>query len=263
MNARRLFILPILFLIGGTAFSQEAAITETRELELDTAGIGALEIHCDGADVGITSVRGSSKVTVSALITVSGKEQSRVEEIAAEDILIDLSRRGNRGVLTCRVNRTFFLMRLIRGGEKRVQLDVRIPDRIDLDIDIERGKLSVSRLSGNCTVTAGDGDCILEGIEGKVDIVDESGSLRLSGIRGEIFIEDGSGDIEINASGGSLRLVDSSGDVDIRDFSGPVHIEDTGGMITVVDLDGDLEIRARGRGDVMLSGVTGTIRQNY
>jgi hypothetical protein len=263
MNARGLLILPLLFLIAGTAFSQKVEVSETRELELDTAGIGTLEIHCAGADVGIASVEGLGKVAVSAYITVRARDQARVEEIAAEDILLDLSRRGNRGVLTCRVKSTFFLMRLIRGEEKRVQLDIRIPAQMNLEIDIEDGKLSVSRLSGSCTVTSGQGDCILEGITGKVSVVDDGGNLRLSNVNGEILIEDGPGDVEIGTSGGSLRLVDTSGDVDIRDFSGPVYIEDSGGSLTVTDLEGDLKIRARGRGDVKLSGVTGTIMQNY
>ena len=263
MNARGLLFLLILFLLGGMSFGQEVEVSETRELELETGGIGALEIHCDGGDIGIASVRGLGKVTVSADITVRGRDQARVEEIAAEDILIDLSRRGNRGVLTCRVRKTFILMRLIRGEEKQVQLDIRVPAELDLEIDIDEGELSVSRLSGSCTLLSGRGDCVLEGITGNVDIVDESGDLRLSGINGEILVEDGSGDVEIDSSGGSLRLVDTSGDVEIRNFSGPAYIEDTGGIITVAGLEGDLEIRARGRGDVKLSGVTGSIIQNY
>ena len=263
MNARRFLFLPIIFLALGNAFGQDVEVSETRELELDTGGIETLEIHCAGVNVGITSMEGSGKVSVSADITIRGRDQARVEEIAAEDISLDLSRRGNRGVLTCRVESTFFLMRLIRGEEKRVQLDIRVPSRMDLEIEIEDGELSVSRLAGSCTVTSGQGDCILEGITGDVDVVDESGNLRLSGINGNILVEDGSGDVEVESSGGSLRLSDSSGDVEIRDFSGPVHIEDSGGAITVAGLEGDLEVRARGRGDVKLSGVTGSIMQNY
>jgi hypothetical protein len=258
-----LLFIPILFLTAVTAFGQKVEVSETRELELDTSGIGVLEIHCVGGDVGIASVRGLAKVTVSANITVRGREQERVEEIAAEDILLDLSRRGNRGVLTCRVESTFFLMRLIRSEEKRVQLDIRVPAQMDLEIDIDEGELSVSRLTGSCTVVSGQGDCVLEGITGNVDVTDESGSLHLSGINGEIYVEDDSGDVEIDTSGGSLRLVDSTGDIEIRGYSGPVYIEDSGGGITVTGLEGDLEIRARGRGDVKLSGVTGSVVQNY
>ncbi|MFP4564691.1 MAG: DUF4097 family beta strand repeat-containing protein [Spirochaetia bacterium] len=263
MKVRGLLLLPFLFFAVGGVFGQEIEIIETRDLELATDGIDTLEIHCDSTDVGIAAVEGLGKVSVSAYINIRGRDQARVEEIAAEGILLDLSRRGNRGVLTCRVESTFFLMRLIRGEEKRVQLDIRIPAQMNLDINIEDGKLSVSRLSGNCTVTSGQGDCILEGITGKVGVVDDGGNLRLSNVNGEILIEDGPGDVEIGTSGGSLNLVDTSGDVDIRDFSGPVHIEDSGGSLTVTDLEGDLKIRARGRGDVKLSGVTGTIIQNY
>ena len=93
----------------------------------------------------------------------------------------------------------------------------------------------------------------------RVEIEDGSGSLQVSRV-GALSIEDGSGEIEVEDVHGDLRIRDGSGSIRARNIAGSVTIEEDGsGGIDVEDVSGDLRVSKDGSGGVHHSNVRGQV----
>lgn len=139
-------------------------------------------------------------------------------------------------------------------ADERIDLDIRVPEPIRLD------------------VTDGSGSLEIAGITGPLFVRDGSGSIRIEDTGADITIQDGSGSLRVDNTGGQLRIEDSSGsitvsntaeDVAITDDAGSISVSETGGVVTISDgsgsisVDGaeDFELLRNGSGSVNVDNI--------
>jgi hypothetical protein len=127
------------------------------------------------------------------------------------------------------------------GGWTRIDLLVRMPAELALDLEDGSGEININGLQGSVlindgsgalfldgaasvTIKDGSGEMIVENIAGNLDIDDGSGAIRVRNVGGTVTVNDGSGAIDINGAGGLNIINSGSGGLSIRDVQGPVSI---------------------------------------
>lgn len=103
-------------------------------------------------------------------------------------------------------------------GGLSYDLDITVPDSIDLQIKDGSGDIQVSNINGNTKVQDGSGDIQANHLGGNLDLQTGSGTIRADHLSGQITLQTGSGDIEVNQvelqSDGSLHT--GSGDIRVQ-----------------------------------------------
>lgn len=226
-------VITVFGLVQGAAADYE----EVRELTVPAEGLGTLKIE---AGAGSLSIRGSSSsdaIIAVAQIQIPGADEDEAREVIADSMVLDLERSGSRAELTSMFENGFQRF----GESPRINLDVRVPSSVALDVEDGSGSITVRDVSG------------------EVAVDDGSGSMRMTGIGGAISITDGSGSVIIEGAGGDVRIADGSGSISVERARGNVSIDDGSGSISVADVAGDLLIPEAGSGSVTIRDVRGRI----
>lgn len=210
--------------------------SEVRELRLPAAGLSLLDIEAGAGSLTVVGEAGRSDVVVEATISVSGNED-KARRTVESDMELSLEQRGDRAQLTSRFESRFFSWR----SQPRIDLEVIVPERLDLKIDDGSGSITVSQILGD------------------VRVDDGSGSLSLRDTGGQITINDGSGSIDIDQAGGDVSIVDGSGSIDVHGVRGSVTVDDGSGGIDVSDVSQDVIVASDGSGDVHTARVAGNV----
>ncbi len=229
---RALFLL----LISTTAM---ADYTQSRDMVEDADGISSIDID---AGAGSLKVSGSSTVNtilVEAVIVVDGMSDKKAAKLVEERVRLEMVRDGD----------TIRLVSEIEDGgwswnqKMHIDLEVQVPDRMNLTVDDASGSLLVRDVLGDVAIDDGSGSIDVINV-GSLYVDDGSGSIDVRGVTGDVEIDDGSGGLDISEVGGSVRIDDGSGSIDVRsvvadliiisDGSGGVNYSDIGG---VVELD--------------------------
>ena len=95
----------------------------------------------------------------------------------------------------------------------RVQIYVRVPEDVRLELRTGDGEIEVAGIRGEVTVTSGDGDIKIEDGGGTLRARAGDGDLRLAGRFDLLQVETGDGDVEVRALQGSAvitRIVELS-----------------------------------------------------
>ena len=230
----RLIVALVLALLPlGAAVADYA---EMRELSLPAADLELLDIDAGAGSLTVIGEAGRADVLVEATITMSGSEESARRRIES-NMELTLEPRGDRARLTSRFESGFLGWR----RQQRIDLEVRVPERMSAVIDDGSGSIEVHNVLGD------------------VRIDDGSGSVLVSASGGRITINDGSGSIEIDAAGGDVDIVDGSGSIDIRGVRGSVTVDDGSGGIDVSDVSEDVIVASDGSGSVRTARVSGDV----
>jgi hypothetical protein len=210
---------------------------EKRELSLDAEGLEALDIEVGAGSLNVTGIAGTGRILVIATIEVPDADADEARQVVEESLVLSLEKDGRRAALDAffRESRWSF------GESPRVNLDVRVPEGLSLDIEDRSGSVEV------------------QDVMGAIELEDGSGSIRITGNGGLLTIRDGSGSIEIERSGGDVRIVDGSGSITVADVDGSVTIEDGSGSIDAREIAGDLLVPDGGSGSFDYSGVAGRV----
>lgn len=210
---------------------------EKRELSVDARGMETLDIEAGAGSLDVTGIPGASRILVTATIEIPDADANEARQIIEEDLVLTLDNDGSRAVL----EGYFRDSRRLFGEGPRVNLDVRVPDGLAVDIEDGSGPVEV------------------RDVVGAIELEDNSGSIRITDNGGLLTIKDGSGSIEIERSGGDVRIVDGSGSIMVAGVDGNVTIEDGSGSIDVRDIAGDLLVPDDGSGSFDFSGVAGRV----
>ncbi len=230
-------VLTTVIAVFGLVQSATADYEEVRELTVPAEGIGTLRIE---AGAGSLSIRGSSSsdaIIAVAQIQVPGADEDEAREVIADSMVLELERSGSRAELTSMFEDGFRLF----GESPRINLDVRVPSSVALDV-----------ADGSASITVRD-------VSGDIALDDGSGSIRMTNVGGAISITDGSGSLSIEGAGGDVRIADGSGSISVERAQGDVSIDDGSGSISVADVAGDLLIPEAGSGSVTIRDVRGRI----
>jgi len=211
--------LLIFFVSTLLAFETEKTLT------LSAEGIKGLRIDCGAGGLKVAGSSSLDRIEVRALIHAEGRGDDEQADFIADHVILTLEKRGERAVLTSRIESRgsiFF------SGDMGIDLVVTLPKALALDIDDGSGGMTVEDIDADVVIDDGSGGIRVDRIAGNLEIDDNSGEVQVRDVAGDVRIEDGSGEITIVKVGGSVTVYDGSGDIDIEDVGRDVIIEDAG-----------------------------------
>jgi DUF4097 and DUF4098 domain-containing protein YvlB len=242
----------ILAAVSTTALADhECKFKAERNLDIDPAGLKALTLVLGSSDAQVEGVSGIKRIEVRGKACAS-------EEEWLKDLTVDQERGGDRVRVTTSKNRSGTHINLFGSSYAYIDLTVRIPVDLALEVDAGSGDADVTNLA-SLRFTSGSGDLKAHHVVGDVlvkvgsgdAIIDDIGSLNVERV--------GSGDIRASNSRGDIKVGHvGSGDVTFADVRGSVRIESVGsGDVGIRRTSGDVEIGSIGSGDVTVDGVGG------
>ncbi|MBN2400097.1 MAG: DUF4097 family beta strand repeat protein [Candidatus Aminicenantes bacterium] len=239
---KKIVLFAILIFIA--ALTSFYAAENRESLNLAAAGLQSLDIDCGAGYLKVQGVDGLEQIEVSALLVVRGIADSELAEFKKEFVTVTLKKDMDRAVLIAKIKSNFSLPKLFSGvSEARIDLDIRVPLRLSLEID------------------DGSGDVDIRDCDGNVKLEDGSGDMHLTHIRGHVDIEDGSGDIELNDAGNDVDIDDGSGQISLHHIRGSVEVDDGSGDIVIDGAEKDVTIDEAGSGNVDITNVKGRVRK--
>lgn len=247
--------LGILLLGASTA----AAYQENRTLALEAKSIGHLRIDCGAGELRVEGVDGLAEINVEALIIVERTDEDEAVEFLEKNLELELVERGSGARLICEIDNDNLLF--WRRINAKVDLVVRVPRNMALDITDGSGNIFVQDIDAAVIINDGSGNIKLADMIGEVRMDDGSGEILLTNITGSVTIDDGSGDIEAEQVVGDIDINDGSGNIMMSKITGDVFVEDGSGNMAIDGVDGDVDIEEAGSGEVDITNVTGRVRK--
>jgi len=211
--------------------------TEDRDLELDTQGIKVFEVDAGAGSLAIEGVAGIQNIYVKATINVPDESADKAKEIIASDLKLSLEKVRDHARLVANFDRRFWGF----GDPPSIDLEIRVPHSMALDIDDGSGSLTVINVGADVAIDDGSGSIKIEQVNGVV-IDDGSGSITIVGVAGDVSVDDGSGSITIEHVGGSVIIDDGSGGITVVDVEKDLIIVDDGsGSLKTADIRGQIK----------------------
>lgn len=224
-------------LVAGLAFATSDYVEE-RTLTLDTSGISVLDLVAGAGSLEISGIEGLSQIEVEAEIVVPGRNDEKALKKIESDMVLYLEKNGDKAALHSYFDDRSWGFR----SSPAINLTVRMPVQMHLDIDDGSGGLEVKNVRGDIKLEDGSGSITLQDVGGRIDIEDGSGSLTILRAGGDVSINDGSGSIEVRGVAGSVVIDDGSGGIDVSDVEVDLIIEDDGsGGLNFSDIRGRIE----------------------
>ena len=253
------FALMIILLVAVLACVQAAQSRET--LSLDASGCKSMHIDCGAGYLKVKGEDNLEQIEVKAILHVKGIAESDLPSFKKEYVTLKLDKVGSKAVLTAEIESGFSLATLFGSHDARIDLEIRLPRRLALDVEDGSGDSEIRFIDGDLQLEDGSGDILLEEIGGSVEIDDGSGDMILTDLKGKVKIDDGSGDIELKNSGADVMVEDGSGEIRIFQVMGSVEIDDGSGDIIIDGVEKDVTIEEAGSGDVRIRNVKGKVRK--
>ena len=203
------------------------AADTTKILTLDSAGLRSMRIEAGGGDLRIDGIASGQQIEVVA--DIHGYP---------EDAELSLSKSHDQAVL---ISKSEGFFPWWSGFDVRVDLKVKVPAGLELDIN------------------DGSGDIVLSAVTGRTRIDDGSGSIEINNLRGDLDIDDGSGSIEIDTVVGNVDVEDGSGSMRIANVDGHVTVDDGSGAITIDKVSKGVTILDSGSGGLSTRNISGGV----
>lgn len=197
--------------------------TEDRDLELDAKGVTTLEIDVGAGSLDVVGDAGLDNIQVRATVKVPDEKSEKAQKIIASNLTLSLEEVRGRAVLQAYFENGSWGW----GDSPSVDVEVRMPDGLTLEIEDSSGSLTVENVDADVVIDDGSGSIKVERVA-SVAIDDGSGSINVVDVAGDVSIEDGSGSIRIHHVGGSVVIDDGSGGIDVDDVEHDLTIVDDG-----------------------------------
>jgi hypothetical protein len=241
-----LILLPVVALAG--------SFDETRRLELSVKGIQTLKIQCGSGFLTVIGVKGMDRIRASAQIIVRGIQENEFQNFLEKQLRLKLEKRGSAAILEADVKKSF-----LKKIEAKINLTVKLPTTLPVNIDDGSGAIIVTNLSGDLNIKDNSGSIDIVNMAGKIKVADGSGSIEIRDARGNVEIQDGSGLVHVKLIKGNVNITDGSGEMTIQDVNGSVTVTDGSGTINIQDVSQDVFINEAGSGELNIDGVKGKV----
>jgi hypothetical protein len=211
----------VLFLaLTGCMVGGANRLVQTVPQSMGAQGIDELEVTNDG-DVVVEGQGQTGDIAVDFKL-YSSHQNSDHDEDANNAFHVEL-----REVDPGRAQATAWLEDSAAQDGYWVGIEVRMPDRVGVDADVEDGDAVIQHV-GAVTLVQGAGDTTVQDVAGDVSIDDDEGDLVVDGVGGDAEIHDGDGDLVVQNVGGDLDLWDGAGDIVIGEVGGKTDIHEAG-----------------------------------
>ena len=225
--------------------AQRADVALQEDLAVAASGLTSFDIDAGAGSLTILGVDSISQIEVSADIKTTEDK----------DYVLYLKKSGSKARLVAKHGSTSGYW---RGDSPQINLTVKMPSNLLLDIEDGSGDIKVSNINNDVKVDDGSGAASFENIAGDLDIEDGSGNLFIKEVKGDLNLDDGSGELTVSDITGNVRVEDGSGELTIVNVSGKVTIDDGSGDINV-NKAGALKIIDSGSGGLSISKVKGKV----
>ena len=131
--------------------------------------------------------------------------------------------------------------RVRHGANFRVQFQITVPQRYNLDVETQGGDITVEAP-----------------LEGEARLTTAGGDVRTSDLTGAVRIETAGGSITLGKIGSDLIARTAGGSIHVGDVKGDAILETSGGEIVTGAVAGALKAETAG-GDVVVGGATGQV----
>jgi len=227
---------------------------QTRTLELPAAGITELRVQCGAGGLAVQGIEGMDIIKVMAEIESEGGDEIEFKLLTDKLVQLDLIRESDQAVLRSDISAQPF-----ENVEARINLQILVPAKMNLQIVDGSGEIVVKSLIGDLKIDDDSGAIKVEKLTGRILIKDASGDIAIEEITGSIEISDGSGEIAIQHATGDVLIRDTSGGIEINDIGGNVTVTDGSGGIDIYGVQKNVFIREAGSGKLEIDGVQGKV----
>jgi hypothetical protein len=250
---RRLALIISLTALPLAAVADECRFSAERVLDVDASGVRTLKLDTGAGDLDVVGVPGLARIEVrgkacaSEEATLAGIQFAQQREGAVAGVGTKIPKEGSDWTLF---------------GSHYAYLDVhvRMPAGLKLDLRDSSGDLVVAGLTGGVDLVDSSGDITLHDLGGAVSVTDTSGDIDVRGVDGNFtIVSDSSGDIRItDVRGDAVVREDSSGDIDFNHVTGSARVErDSSGDITFDDIGRDAGVGSDSSGTIRADHVRG------
>lgn len=252
---RRVMVLLLLAAAPALAWADaDCAFRADRSLDVDPKGLNVLKLDTGAGDLVVEGVPGLAKVELRGKACASSKALLDQTDFTQQ-------RDGATATAATKIPDVGENWSLFGAGTYAyIDVHVRMPAGLKLDLRDSSGDLEVSGLTNGLDLKDSSGDIKLRDIGGAVNVTDTSGDIEVKGIGGDFtVISDSSGDINVDdVKGSAVVQEDSSGDIVLRHVGGDARVDrDSSGDITFEDVGRDAVVGADGSGDITADGVKG------
>ncbi len=254
--------LSLIFTAGLLVLSAAASakFVENRNLTLPAENLRKLVIESGAGSLEVKGVDNLSTIEVSATIILDHFSPAEARRYLERNMKLELKARGSSAYLTGLFEEQGISFgSLFHDKSAQIDLVVKIPKKLALEIDDGSGDISVADIDARVEIEDGSGDLTVGGISGNLDINDGSGDIAIHGVGGNIEIDDGSGMVDIEDIGGDVNVDDGSGDIGITSVEGSVTIDDGSGDIRIDKVREDVNIASDGSGGTYFSHIDGRV----
>lgn len=249
---RRLFTAALLLAPLAAFAATPCKYEAPRNLQLDLAGVRAVQIEVHSQDMHLTGSTSASGLTLTGRACASDK--------AVLDSLQVTQRREGEQLLLDIGGSNHFSLSLFGNSYANLDVTVQLPASLPVTVSVGSGDADVSGVQ-QLQSSVGSGDLHVRQISGKFSTSVGSGDVNATEIGSLDLGSVGSGDFKADGIKGDARVGSiGSGDVTLRALGGSVHADTLGsGDFNVSDVAGDFSLGAKGSGDVNHSGIKGKL----
>jgi hypothetical protein len=235
------------------AHADDCRFGAERSLDVDAGGVRTFKLDTGAGDLDVVGVPGLARIEIRGKACAS-------EEAALAGIQFVEQHEGAVASVATKIPNEGFQWALFGGQYAYLDVHVRMPAGMKLDLRDSSGDLEVSGLTGGVDVVDSSGDITLRDLGGPVNVTDTSGDIDVRGIAGDFtVISDTSGDIQIaDVRGDALVREDSSGDVEFHRVAGNARVDrDSSGDIEFDDIGRDAGVGSDSSGEIRARHVRG------
>lgn len=247
LSKKLLMLTPALMLSGCivVATPSHADFHVQKNLSIDASDVSEFEVEAGAGSLTVVGDESLNEIQVTADIYTDRNNP--------DNYILELTERNGTVYLVAKNRSTSGVW---NGDSPKIDVRIRTPKHLGLEIDDGSGPMSVNNISGDVRITDGSGSTDINEITGSLDVKDGSGSLTVSNVKGNVSIDDGSGHLEMSDIKGSVKIDDGSGSIVAKRISGAADIEDGSGDLTVRNVDGPVTIDD-GSGSINVENVGG------
>ena len=249
---RTTLLLP-LALLPFAAQADDCRFSAERALDIDAAGLSTLHLDTSAGDLDVRAEAGLARIEVRGRACHS-------DEAGLAGIQLQQQRSGQQATVSVVIPDAGSNSGLFGNHHAYMDVRVRMPAGVRLDLRDSSGDLSVEGLRAGLELTDSSGDIELEDIGGGIEIADSSGDIEARRITSDLTVRsDSSGDIDIaGVEGNVLVREDSSGEIDLRDVTGDAEVNrDSSGDVSFDTIGGSARVGADGSGGIRADQVRG------
>lgn len=233
--------------------ADDCEFTAERSLDVDAKGLALLRLDTGAGDLIVEGVAGLPRIEVRGKACASEAE-------ALANIQLAQQSEGTTATVGTKIPDEGFSWSLFGSHYAYMDVRVRMPSGLKLDMRDSSGDLEVSGLTNGLDLKDSSGDIELRDLVGRVNVTDTSGDINVRGISGDFtVISDSSGDINVeDVKGNAVVQEDSSGNISLRKITGDARVDrDSSGDIDFIDIGRDAVVGVDGSGDIVAERVKG------